>query len=204
MRTINVYTFDELSEKAEEKAFKTMKNCYEDLNACNVSYEEILDWIEVSDTSFDIDGNVVFTTIDTSIIVGTMQKGMMTMVGKYVYGFDDYCFTGEEYDTPEEALAAAQEEEKESLPDETHTVVYIGTVGEKWKPEIDGERIVDMLHDDAYDFGGEIAENYLQEVPTEEIDELTKVLTKAFNEWAAKHGYKPGFYPVENVKEYEL
>lgn len=72
MRTINIYTYDELDEKAKEKAFKTMKSCYEDLNACDVSEEEILDWIEVSDTSFDIDGNVVFTTIDTSIITGTM------------------------------------------------------------------------------------------------------------------------------------
>ena len=132
------------------------------------------------------------------------QGSGRAMTGKYVYSFSDDCFTSEEYDTPWEALAAAQEEEKESLPDETHTMVYIGVVGEKWKPEIDGERIVDMLHEDAYDFGGEVAENYLQGVPTDEINELTDVLTKAFCTWAAKHGYNPDFYPVENVQEYEL
>lgn len=126
------------------------------------------------------------------------------MTGKYVYGFSDDCFMSEEYDTPWEALAAAQKEEKESLSHETHTKVYIGIVGEKWKPEIDGEGIVDMLQDNAYDIGGEFAESYLQGVTKEEIDELTDVLTKAFDAWAAKHGYEPDFYPVENVKEYEL
>ncbi|MBE6101513.1 MAG: hypothetical protein E7200_05335 [Selenomonas ruminantium] len=126
------------------------------------------------------------------------------MTGKYVYGFSDDCFMSEEYDTPWEALAAAQKEEKESLSHETHTEVYIGIVGEKWKPEIDGEGIVDMLQDNAYDIGGEFAESYLQGVTKEEIDELTDVLTKAFDAWAAKHGYEPDFYPVENVKEYEL
>ena len=126
------------------------------------------------------------------------------MTGKYVYGFSDDCFMSEEYDTPWEALAAAQKEEKESLSHETHTEVYIGIVGEKWKPEIDGEGIVDMLQDNAYDIGGEFAESYLQGVTKEEIDELTDVLTKAFDVWAAKHGYEPDFYPVENVKEYEL
>ena len=126
------------------------------------------------------------------------------MTGKYVYGFSDDCFMSEEYDTPWEALAAAQKEEKESLSHETHTEVYIGIIGEKWKPEIDGEGIVDMLQDNAYDIGGEFAESYLQGVTKEEIDELTKVLTKAFDAWAAKHGYEPDFYPVENVKEYEL
>ncbi len=126
------------------------------------------------------------------------------MTGKYVYGFSDDCFMSEEYDTPWEALAAAQKEEKESLSHETHTEVYIGIVGEKWKPEIDGEGIVDMLQDNAYDIGGEFAESYLQGVTKEEIDELTDVLTKAFDAWAAKHGYEPDFYPVENVKKYEL
>ena len=126
------------------------------------------------------------------------------MTGKYVYGFSDDCFMSEEYDTPWEALAAAQKEEKESLSPEAHTEVYIGVVGEQWKPEIDGEGIVDMLQDNAYDVGGEFAESYLQGVTKEEIDELTDVLTKAFDAWAAKHGYEPDFYPVENVKEYEL
>lgn len=126
------------------------------------------------------------------------------MKGKYVYGFSDDCFTSGKYDTPWEALAAAQKEVRESQSQETHNKVYIGIAGKKWKPEIDGERIVDMLQDDAYDFGGEFAENYLQGVTTEGINELTNVLTKAFGAWAAKHGYKPDFYPVGNVQEYEL
>lgn len=124
--------------------------------------------------------------------------------GKYVYGFSDDCFMSEEYDTPWEALAAAQKEEKESLSHETHTEVYIGIVGEKWKPEIEGDSIIDMLQDAAYDAGGEFAESYLQGVTKEESEELTDVLTKAFNEWAARHKYEPDFYPVEDVKEYKL
>ena len=126
------------------------------------------------------------------------------MTGKYVYSFTDDWFNSDEYDTPEEAIEAARMEEKESLSPEAHTEVYIGVVGEQWKPEIDGEGIVDMLQDNAYDVGGEFAESYLQGVTKEETDELTEVLTKAFDAWAARHGYEPNFYPVENVKEYKL
>ena len=126
------------------------------------------------------------------------------MKGKYVYSFSDDCFQSDFFDTPEEALAEAREIEKESLAPEKKEAVYIGVVGEKWKPTIDGESIIDMLRDEAYEEGGEYAEDYLKDVSEAQRDELTEVLTNAFNKWAAKYGYKPNFYPIENVKEYKL
>lgn len=126
------------------------------------------------------------------------------MTGKYVYSFSDDCFTSEEYDTPKEALAAARFEEADAPCPQGHTEVYIGVVGEKWTPTIEGEGIIDMLQEEAYEAGGECAEDYLDGVTDKERDELTEALTKAFNAWAKKHGYEPNFYPVENVKEYKL
>ena len=124
------------------------------------------------------------------------------MKGKYVYSFSDYYdFNSDYFGKLEEALAEARKEVK-AIPDDANrpTEVYIGIVGEKWKPEISGESIIDMLCDEAYDVGGEYAEDYLKDVPEARRDELTEILTTAFN----KYGYKPNFYPVENVREYKL
>lgn len=127
------------------------------------------------------------------------------MKGKYTYSFSDDCFENEDYDTEEEALAAARKEAKEyENSDRPPTEVYIGIVGEKWKPTIDGESIIDMLRDEAYEEGGEYAEDYLEDVPKEQRDELTEILTLAFTVWAKEHGYEPNFFPIENVKEYKL
>ena len=129
------------------------------------------------------------------------------MTRKYVYSFTDEWFNSDEYDTPKEAVEAARELEKESLSDEPHTEVYIGTVGEQWKPEIDGESIVEMIRENAMDdCGGNIVDDscYLEKVSEEQMNELTKELTAAFNRWAEKNGHTVNFYPVENVKEYKL
>ncbi len=124
------------------------------------------------------------------------------MKGKYVYSFSDDCFESEEYDTAEEALAAARFEEEDAPYPKGHKAVYIGVVGEKWKPEIDGESIIDMLRENAYSDCNE--EDYLDNVTDEQTNELTEELTAAFERWAKKNGHEVDFFLVENVKEYKL
>lgn len=124
--------------------------------------------------------------------------------GKYVYSFTDDYFPSEEYDTPDEALKAARIEEKDIPNPLRHTDVYIGVVGEKWMPFIDGDGIIEMLQDEATGEGGDYGATYLENVPKEQSEELTEVLTEAFRKWAAKYGYEPNFYPVKDVKEYKL
>ncbi len=70
MRTITVYDYNELSEKAKKNAFEIMRKCYNVLNGCDASNEDVLNWIFISDTNFDIEGNVVLTTNDVCTILG--------------------------------------------------------------------------------------------------------------------------------------
>ena len=83
-----------------------------------------------------------------------------------------------------------------------NTAVYIGLVGEKWKPEIDGEGIIEMIRENAYSDCNE--EDYLENVTDEQTEELTRELTAAFNRWAEKNGHAVDFFIVEEVKEYKL
>ena len=124
------------------------------------------------------------------------------MTKKYVYSFSDDVFLGcSKFETLEEALEAAREEAK-LMPE--HEYVYIGVAGDIWKPTIDGDGIIEMLQEMADDEVGDVAEEYLANVPDEDVAKLTEALTKAFNKWAAENGYLPTFYTVENIKEYPL
>ena len=127
------------------------------------------------------------------------------MKGKYVYSLsdDDFDTSSGEYDTLEEALNAARRwEDEEYLVSSKHTEVYIGVMGEDWQPEINGEGIIDMLRENAYEDCG--AEDYLDNITNDQVNDLTKELTAAFNRWAQKYGHTADFAPVENVQEYKL
>ena len=115
----------------------------------------------------------------------------------YSYSFDDERFTGP-FDSIEEAIAQARED---CCGD--HSEVYIGEDGEFY-PSVDGEWCMDMLRDQAGSECGEAADSYLDFVTKEAGDELTEMLTDAFNAWAKKNGHEPCFYPVKNVKTYSL
>ena len=115
----------------------------------------------------------------------------------YSYSFDEERFTGP-FDSIEEAIAQARED---CCGD--HSEVYIGEDGEFY-PSVDGEWCMDMLRDQAGSECGEAADSYLDFVTKEAGDELTEMLTDAFNAWAKKNGHEPCFYPVKNVKTYSL
>lgn len=115
----------------------------------------------------------------------------------YSYSFDEENFIGP-FDSVEEAIAQARED---CCGD--HSEVYIGEDGEFY-PSVDGEWCMDMLRDQAGSECGEAADSYLDFVTKEAGDELTEMLTDAFNAWAKKNGQEPCFYPVKNVKKYSL
>lgn len=124
------------------------------------------------------------------------------MKGKYLYSFSDDDWLGcSQYDTQEEALAAAREESKLIRERE---YVYIGIAGDIWQPTIDGDGIIEMLQEMADDEAGDVAEEYLANVPDEDVAKLTEALTEAFNKWAAENGYVPTFFTVENIKEFKI
>lgn len=60
---------------------------------------------------------------------------------------------------------------------------------------LNGERFVEMVADDAYEEYGEFAEDYLSDVTKEHLGELEELL----HGWFEKHNYMPTFYTVEDI-----
>ena len=74
-----------------------------------------------------------------------------------------------------------------------------------YTPEVDAERVIDDIIN--FDIDDEIAEwacDYLSNVKTEHLDELSAALTKVFREWEKKHGYENTGYVVLETKSYPV
>lgn len=93
--------------------------------------------------------------------------------------------------------ALSQEELLQTTIEVGHPYRYI--------PEIDGERAIWNVLD--YDLDDEIEEwsdNYMKGVKNEHIDELSKELTKVFQEWEKRHGYENTSWVVLETKTYRI
>lgn len=136
-------------------------------------------------------------------------------MGKWVASADDEIIDIElEADTREEAIEEVINEYMlnrcggsylgiwdccDELPDPDEAICYIGTVS-PFRPSIDGDHIVDMVIDQAYDAVGDICQGYLH-TSNEKIDDLSKRLTRVFNAWAKETGNEPHFYLVDDVEQ---
>ncbi|MDU4116237.1 hypothetical protein [Veillonella sp.] len=72
-------------------------------------------------------------------------------------------------------------------------------------PEIDGERVIWNVLD--YDLDDEIAEwsyDYMKDVKSEHMDELSQELTNVFRAWENRHGYKNDGFVVLEAKDYRI
>ena len=121
---------------------------------------------------------------------------------------DDYGNAGEPQDTIQDAIDdfISCEPDLEEIwhVDETERVVRIGHPN-YYTPEVDAERGVDDIIN--FDIDDEIAEwacEYLANVKTEHLDELSVALTKVFREWEKKHGYENKGYVVLETKSYPV
>ena len=114
----------------------------------------------------------------------------------YSYSTDQERFYGK-FASVEEAL----EEVKENYGDGKE--VYIGKNG-VFYPFVDGDSIIASIQQQADDQMGETAGYYLEGIGSEKINELSAILTKAFNEWSEKYGYKCKCHPVDNIKKYTV
>lgn len=63
-----------------------------------------------------------------------------------------------------------------------------------------GADIQELLQESAYGEGGEFAEDYLEYLSKEQLDDLTRIVT----EWLNKNAAQPTFYGVKNVESYEV
>lgn len=115
---------------------------------------------------------------------------------------------GEPQDTIQEAIDDLMEwgpDLKEVwLTDEAERVVRIGHPN-YYTPKVDAERVIEDICD--YDVDDEIAEwtcDYLSNVKTEHLDELSAALTKVFREWEKKYGYENKSHVVLETKSYPV
>lgn len=123
------------------------------------------------------------------------------MSEKWIYSEreDLYWEYSEEFDTKEQAIESAKEDEEIEC-----STVFIG---KKTEPAICGIDIDSILENIAE--GSTIGldgygEDFLEDISKEHLDELEDKLNNVFLEWMNKHNYNPTWFEVIDVEEVDL
>lgn len=122
--------------------------------------------------------------------------------GQWTWEYSDNndTWTKGTFDTKEECIAEAMAEIKANDEEEILNGFYLGRCETVGLPTIDADSLLEQLSNDVYDEVGEVAEDYLTDVPVEAINELEESLNKVFEEWADKHKMHPTFYKVTDIQ----
>lgn len=126
----------------------------------------------------------------------------MEKTDKFSYSFCENFNYLREYNSIEEALAAAKLDAKNDDDFKDAKTVYIGRVY-KFVPEVDAWAVLENLWDDAYEETIDSID-YLSNVSDDDTNKLGKMLTETFNKWAKETGNEPNFFTVKDVVEYSL
>lgn len=94
----------------------------------------------------------------------------------------------------EEAIQQGMKEAKE----EGFSNFKIGIAVKPLQLDLDVDFLLERISESYFDEYGEVAEDYLSDVSSEDQVELEKRLNKVFYEWVEEKGYTPSFYTVEN------
>ena len=127
----------------------------------------------------------------------------MEQTNKFSYSFYESFNYSCEYDSVEEALAAAKADARNDDEFKDAKTVYIGRVC-RFAPYVDAVKVIEELQNYADYEADEASFDYLQDVTDEEISKLENMLTETFNKWAQETGNEPNFYTVQDVVEYSL
>lgn len=124
---------------------------------------------------------------------------------KFAYSFD-----GERYESlygsVEEALKDAIveiEDLRECNVSDIPEKIFVGEC-QDYKPSLltCGYDVIEAVQCDAYEEGGEYAEDYLDDATKEQVEELEKGLDDVFQKWIEKYKLYPNFYTVPSYKTY--
>jgi hypothetical protein len=107
-----------------------------------------------------------------------------------------YSYNGEDYDSYE--YFDTKEEAIEYVENDFTVGVWIGQVDYDFKPEIDADRVIEEIQNDAYRNSVEWGDTYLEDVTQEHEQELQEELQKALDKWIDKHNYHPNFFSIKN------
>ena len=119
---------------------------------------------------------------------------------KWCYSFNEENFEGT-FDSREDAIAEGifcAKDENEGV-----TIFYVGTQ----KSVVFGvnvDSIIEQLGEDATEQVGEIADNYLRHVKTNDAIILEEKLNEVLRSWLSDFGYRPTFWTVDNVEKIDI
>lgn len=132
---------------------------------------------------------------------------------EYVFSFSNEMESnGNKYNIPEETAYGPYDSEKEAILEAIRmceyynlnfTHLFIGKAG-YFVPRIDADLVLGDLATSAYD-NGYRDEEYLENVKSEHIRELDRLLTEAYLKWENKHHeYRNSYYLMTNTVRYSI
>lgn len=96
------------------------------------------------------------------------------------------------FDTKEEAIEEGYRwAEKENLK-----FFRVGLCESETNYGIEADSVIEHIQETTYDEVGEVAEDYLDDVTTEDLLELEEKLNDVFYKWQKEHKYEPNFYRI--------
>lgn len=122
---------------------------------------------------------------------------------KWTFGWDDRILAGwssDTFDAKEEAIAAGMIEARK----DGRISFFVGRVVDVGLPVIDARLVLDQLGEQMYDEFETYAEDYLVDVPGEQVKELEDGLNKVFKEWAEKYGHVPNWETIVDEERIEV
>lgn len=102
-----------------------------------------------------------------------------------------------------DALAGNGSELFEDIDDEDLKSIdsfYVARV-ERFTPIVNASMVLDCIQEEAWDRFGEYAEDYLDCIPKDQVDDLQKSLQKAFDDWMIRTGNEPTFFNCMDTEE---
>ena len=116
---------------------------------------------------------------------------------KYAWSFEENSlqYSGS-YSSIEECIEVVRKQNYENKK-----VVFIGEHA-KYGTSIDAEMILDDINSNAYDTLGEIAEDYLVNIPNGQLKELENGLDEFYQEWLKKYNLELEY--IDEIEAYSI
>lgn len=115
-----------------------------------------------------------------------MSSGERWHISNDSYDFD-YC----PYGSMDDAIEAGKDEYGDEF--------WVGREV-RFKPQIDEEKVIDDLRDQAYDFADEYADDWLLSIAEKDVERLRYMLQRAFKLWMFETGNVPSFFVIVDTR----
>lgn len=126
---------------------------------------------------------------------------------KYVFSYDGEYYNDGDHSTREKALEYAKKHWKEYNHEadliDGYLEIFIGEA-DYYKDNINVDSIIERLQEDAFEYIGEFAETYLDDMTVEKRLILEKRLNKIWHEFKEEYGIDKSHYTVRVYEKYKF